>query len=320
MSSQISLRTSLSGTPFNAVYVKELSKLTLRAALHPRQTRDWLHFLNSHPLAADLVQAYPRLIYKIYRPYLSNTLDCAGRLAVLTSHYRFVIARGWGPIVAQAARAPVPLCTLGGKSGAHYAIRMGAIAPMECEGELIFQLTGGADVIYSAVFSFFEAPEGMCVGVGCTKGPKGGDALEVLRETTRDLHGLHPKKMMVRLIRQLGHDTGCRDMLLVANQNRPARYAIRQGLVFADYDTLWEDLGAARRADGDYLLPCNNFSMPDMERIPQKKRSEARKRHELLKAVLHAVSERLDTRCAAPAAPGVHAQSAPAAKPEQTLQ
>lgn len=322
MASLISLRTSLTGIPFNSFYVKELAKLTFRAALHPRQTRSWFQLLNSHPLYGDLVEAQPRLIYKIYRPYLTATLDCAQRLRMLASHYRFILRKGWAPIMAQAARSPVELCSLRGKSGAVYAIQLRAV-PTECEGEMMLQLTCGGEVVYLIIFSFFEVDGQLQAGVGCMKGPKGSGAMTLLREVACDLHGLRPKNLLVYLVRQIGHDAGCEDVLLVSNRNHPARYAIRKGQVYADYDTLWEELGATRRPDGDFVLPCANLAQPDIDKFTPKKRSEKRRaeaseRHALLAAVLAAVRDRLDTTCRAPLPSTVmHAQREPAKASEQ---
>jgi uncharacterized protein VirK/YbjX len=131
------------------------------------------------------------------------------------------------------------------------------------------------------------------VSIGCVQGGKAGGTLEAIRHATRELHGLRPKQLLVTLVRQLGWQFGCRQMLLVSNANRVVRSAARKGRVLADYDQLWTEMGAQRRADGDFELPCMPVQAPDMEAIPSKKRSEARKRHEMMAAIAGAVSERL---------------------------
>jgi uncharacterized protein VirK/YbjX len=72
---------------------------------------------------------------------------------------------------------------------------------------------------------------------------------------------------------------------LVSNRNRVIYKAIRHGRVLADYDLLWEELGAAKNASGDYELDCAPVAAPDLEAIPSKKRSEAKKRHEMMCAL-----------------------------------
>ena len=95
MSQFITIRAGAAGFA-GLKHLRETLKLSLRAALHRHATSQWLELLNSHPLFADLVKARPRLIYKIYRPYLSDTMDCAQRVQLLQGHYRHVFRLGLG--------------------------------------------------------------------------------------------------------------------------------------------------------------------------------------------------------------------------------
>lgn len=262
--------------------LRESFKLSLRAKLHRHATFGWLQLLNSHPMFAELVKAKPRLIYKIYRPYLSNTMDAAQRLELLGSHYRHIFRLGLGPLSVQAARGPVVLASVAGKSGLPYQLHLHAIDPMEREGELVLQLVQDGALVYSAAFSFFEREQGMLLGIGCMQGPKGERGLQLIKDATRELHGLRPKNLMVKLLSQIAHDHECVALRLVGNANRAVCGATRQGKVHADYDALWQELGAVALADGDYALACEALCAPDLAAIASKKRSEARKRHETL--------------------------------------
>jgi uncharacterized protein VirK/YbjX len=72
--------------------------------------------------------------------------------------------------------------------------------------------------------------------------------------------------------------------------------AIRHGMVLADYDLLWEELGAVRNASGDYELDCAPVAAPDLESIQSKKRSEAKKRYELMSRLAEGVCVGLRAR------------------------
>jgi uncharacterized protein VirK/YbjX len=80
---------------------------------------------------------------------------------------------------------------------------------------------------------------------------------------------------------------------MVSNQNRVVKSASRKGRVLADYDQLWMELGAARMDDGDFQLACAPLQAPDLEAIASKKRSEAKKRHELVVALADAINAQL---------------------------
>jgi uncharacterized protein VirK/YbjX len=271
--------------------MREFLKLHVRALVHQRHTRPWLALLNSHPAFSEYARSCPRLLHKIYRPYLTAQLDMGDRLAVLASHYHFMFRHGLGPAIAQAAGGGALLASVAGKTGRRYQVWLRAVEPMERDGELVLQLCEDGALVYSTAFTFSELDGFAIVSIGCIQGPRHADGLGAIREATRELHGLRPKQLLVGLVRQLGHQLGCTQMRLVGNANRVVRGAMRQGRVLADYDALWEELGAERRADGDFQLDCAPLREPDLERICSKKRSEARKRHavavELDDAVAH---------------------------------
>ena len=312
MSQLITIRSGTAG--FQGLkQVRETFKLSLRALLHRQATYGWLQLLNSHPLFMDLVKAKPRLVYKIYRPYLSNTMDCAQRVELLQQHYRFIFRQGLGPLTVRAARGGVVLGSVEGKSGVQYQIELRAIEPMEREGELVMQLKQDGELVYSCAFSFLQGVRGMQLGIGCMQGSKSEHGLQVIKDATRELHGLRPKNLMVKLLSQIGHDYGCVELRLVSNANRVVCGAARQGKVHADYDTLWQELDAGRRADGDWRLPCEALAAPDLAAIASKKRSEARKRHETLAALIVAVRAGLHAPRfeAVPISPGQHYTTLP---------
>lgn len=291
----ITLRSGLvSKSPLSWSSIRTALKLHARAMTAPRVTRSWLELLNSHPALRELASAQPRLIHKVYRPWLSKRLSQQRRLAALGDHYRFIVQQGLGDAVVQAARNGLQLASFTGKSGAHYTIELRAVVPMEREGELVLQLMCQGALVYSLAFSFVL--EGLLrqVGIGCVQGAKSGVGLELAREATRDLHGLRPKNLLVRLASQLGHACGCAQLVLVGNHNRAVgAQSLRKGKVKADYDSLWQELGASRRPDGDWQLGCAPLQAPDMEEIPSKKRAEVRRRHDLMTQVNVAVLSKL---------------------------
>jgi len=265
-------------------------KLHARAIATPRLTRGWLELLNSHPSLRELANVQPRLIHKIYRPWLSKRLCQRRRLAALGDHYRFIVQEGLGDAVLQAARGGLRLASFAGKSGAHYTIELRAIVPMEREGELVLQLMCQGTLVYSLAFSFVQEGQLRQLGIGCVQGPQCGAGLALAREATRDLHGLRPKNLLVRLAGQLGHAWGCEHLVLVGNHNRTVCVkSLRKGKVKADYDSLWQELGATRRPDGDWQMGCAPLQAPDMEEVPSKKRAEMRRRYDLMTQVNFAV-------------------------------
>jgi uncharacterized protein VirK/YbjX len=293
----ITIRAGVSRELKAIPYWRELLKLKARSLVYRRQTRRWLQLLNSHPAFSEYVRNWPRFLYKIYRPYLTATLPMDARLAVLASHYQFIFERGLGPVVAQASSSGVRLAACEGKGGLPYQLVLRTVGTcLEREGEMVMQLCQGEKLLYAVAFTFAWRGESHAVSIGCMQGGKTEGTLEAIRVATRELHGLRPKQLLVTLVRQLGYQAGCAQMLMVSNRNRVVKSAVRKGRVLADYDQLWLELGAEQMADGDFRLPCAALQAPNMEAIASKKRSEARKRHELVVALADALNARLGMR------------------------
>jgi uncharacterized protein VirK/YbjX len=261
--------------------LRESFKLASRALLYRRQTSAWLDLLNSHPMFTQMLPTCPRLVNKIYRDYLSTRLGCDDRLDALRTHYRTVLEQGLAPLVARAAAAPVEMCSLNTKDGL-YRIELRAAGVLCREGELIFQLMHEDTLIYSVACSFLRDGFATVIGVGCLQGTPGPGAQHGVREATRALHGMRPKNLLMKVVRQFGYEHGCRQMLLVGNANRVVTTSMRKGKVHADYDALWTELGAVKRIDGDFSLSCDTLAALDLTEIASKKRSEAKKRHDML--------------------------------------
>ena len=273
--------------------LRETIKLSARALMHREAAEGWFQLLNSSPLFSDLVADHPRMVYKLFRPYFSNSMGYNARLTLLSEHYHFILRQGLGPLTALASKDKVVLARVTGKNGLPYHIQLAAVEPMEREGELVLQLVHGDEVIYNCAFSFHQGERGMVLGVGCMQGPRGDHGLQVIKDATRELHGLRPKNMMVKLLGQIGYALGCSELRLVGNANRTVCRSVRQGKVHADYDALWQELDATVRADGDYRLPCEPLAEPDLAAIASKKRSEARKRHDTLATLADAITASL---------------------------
>jgi uncharacterized protein VirK/YbjX len=294
----VTLRSAVPPHLPRLAFVRELAKIRLRALLHPRQTPAWLHLLNSHPAFCDYVRGCPRFLYKVYRPYNSKALDAGQRLAAIRAHYTFIFRRGLGQTVARASLAPVLLAEATGRSSLPYRIELRTVNMFDREGDLVLQLVQDGKMLYTVAFTIAARDGGAApdINIGCIQGGKTEDAREAIRVATRELHGLRPKQLMISLVRQLAHDYGCARVLLVSNRNRVVYKAIRNGRVLADYDQLWEELGARKRSDGDYELACAPLAAPDMDTIPSKKRAEARRRFEVLMQLADGVCKGLRAR------------------------
>jgi len=291
---RINLHAGLShAQPSQLSYFARRIKMSIRTLLYYHQTRSWLTYWNTSPIHAKLASATPRLLQKIYRPYQSTRLRSEDRLNMLISHYNFVLKHGLGPLVLSAAESAVTLSRINGKSGAVYDIQLSSIATLDREGELALNLYCDQQHLFSVAFTFYGNELQPCIGIGCLQGPRGSGSQDRVRAATRDLFGLRPKSLMVRLVREIGKAYGCKHLILVSNRNRVMQQQMRKGQVFADYDDFWQELGAVRRADGDFQLSCDDIPETNLEQVPSHKRSAARKRIALIHSTVVATEHGL---------------------------
>jgi uncharacterized protein VirK/YbjX len=284
------LRSCLAGRRGSRRRTTEFFLLAMRALVHRQQSLRWLEFLHSTPALAELLRWQPRLLRKIYWPYLTDTLQCQERLDTLIAHYTFVSQREQSARLIPQQNTTAALGDFIGKSDARYEIGLAFAKALETEGELALQLSINGVRIYAAAFTFSQHNGKLAIAVGCLQGPSHKvDGLKLIQETTRDLHGLRPKNLMIRLLQKLGRNHGCEYLSLTGNNNRVVHYAISKGRVQADYDALWSELGATRQDNGDFLLSCAVAEL-NLEDIPSKKRSEAKKRAALLESALAVIA------------------------------
>jgi uncharacterized protein VirK/YbjX len=299
----VSLYNGVNQSQRGLSYVRESVKLTLRAVCSYPTASLWIALWNSSPFHTELALATPSILKKIFRPYMTRQLSCSARLEMLRSHYALITRQQLSEQVFAAAIAPVPLCQFTGKSGASYQLELLAVTTMEREGELVLQLrnhdsardhardSAQDSVLFSVAFTFFSRAGTSGVAIGCLQGGREPNSLEQIRVATKDMYGLRPKTLLVRLVQQLGLQLQCEDLLLVGNKNRVVTQPLKKGKVFADYDASWQELQAEPRADGDFRLPCVALVEPDLVSIPSHKRSEAKKRFGLLSSISQSTSE-----------------------------
>ena len=275
---------------------KDQFKLIAGALIYPAQTWRWRAFLSSHPSMARMALQYPRVLHKIYRPYLSRHLRCADRVDAMIGHYQHISRFGLETLVARAAARPVTLGAFEGKNGTPLEVRLCAANVGHREGELTLQLFCEQSFVYAISFTLSAAPGVASIQLGALQGVRSEDGAQLIKVVTKALHGSRPGKWMVALLRDIGHYFGCKTLRMVSNSNRVTVNWRRHRRISSDYNALWQELRAERRGDGDYEVPCAAASMETSPDVPSHKRAEARRRNELLAAACGQVRSALDQR------------------------
>lgn len=233
----------------------EKGKMLIGAVMYPVQTYRWRQFLKAQPNLSALAESVPHLNSRIHRPYLSMQLKCAERVDMLMAHYELIFNARFGDLVKKTAIHPMTVGEFHGKSGAVYQLQLSAIDSHRRDGELALRLVTKGVCIYTASFILVKPDDVPCIKIGGLHGFLATDDNLRIKRITRDLHGCQPKDLMVAVVREIGDCFECRKMLLISN-NRKIPAGRRACKKSSDYDRIWTEMHAVRRADGDFELPC----------------------------------------------------------------
>ncbi len=291
--------------------IKDHFKISLGAIVYPIQTRRWRSFLHDNPMLGELARQYPRIIHKIYRPYLSKHLRCADRVDLMIGHYSYMFEAGLGELICEAARHPVSVAEFAGKAGTLFRIQLSSINVGHREGELTLQLIYAGECVYAASFTLADLNGATYIRLGALQGLRSADGAQVIKNVTRELHGCRPKKLMVSVVRDIGAYFGCSKILLVSNKNRVSINGRRSSRISSNYDETWEEMLACKRPDGNFELPCVDALQKNLDLVPSHKRSEARRRNALLASVCETIRAFLEMR-KSPVAPPSAGDTGPA--------
>jgi uncharacterized protein VirK/YbjX len=262
-------------------------KFMMRSLLMPLSTSTLLADLAKHPDILPMLHAQPGLPCRLHRPWLSLVMDRKQTLAALAYHYQTFATHLSAPVrMSYFTSQGITLAELTGKSEELYNIRLVAEANLDKEGEatLIFcdaQQTPLAEM----TFALCEYQGKRTLFIGGLQGAKANVSHEAIQSATKACHGLFPKRLLLEACTELATFMGMEQIIAVSNTThiyKSWRYRKKkQGKLFADYDSFWQSLSGEQNADGTFLLPSTIARKP-MEEIASKKRSEYRRRYELL--------------------------------------
>jgi uncharacterized protein len=251
------------------------AKYLARSACMPLRHTRFLSFIAAHPQMRAYSQRDPRLFERHMHRYVNAHWSRRQRLEQMQQHYRFALSHlpaGLFGLVYALGHAS--LGSLTAKDGSLLTLCLRPPIFKGCEGELCLQLCDvNEDPLYSIVFSVSD--ENPTIRIGCLQGPNGEDAREVVRELTRNMHGLRPKQLMLSLVYAFARHYGIKQLVAISNDAHPLRRSGRP--LLSDYDAFWEEQQGKPVEDGWYALPATQTHKTEAE-VPSNHRSAFRKR------------------------------------------
>jgi len=269
-------------------YRAKFALRALLALLALPSTLRYMQHLAALPNFHALLQTQTTLPGKPHRPYLQRGLGVAGRAQAIIGHYRLLQQQPCGPLAsALSSQESQLVLTLQGKDQV-FTVQASTSRSAEREGESTLWLYSADTALANLTFCLAERNGQRAIAIGGLQGPRREVPTQAIKAATKSCFGLFPKRVLMEVLSQLAVHMGITHIEAVSNRGhvfQALRYRFRKGRqLHANYDEFW--LSLEGRPNGDYLytLPAQ-FPRKPIQEVASHKRSEYRKRYELMDAL-----------------------------------
>ncbi|MDI3428520.1 VirK/YbjX family protein [Enterobacter sp. V87_3] len=271
-------------------------KFLLRSLATPFSTARLLADLAKQPRLMQMLRVQPGLPCRLHRPWLTVNMDRAHALASINWHYQAMSRHLPAALLnGYLSNKGATLLTLTGKDDQQFTVRLCADAFLDKEGEATLAFCDHQHTVLAEMtFTLCEFDGKSTLFIGGLQGAKAHVPHELIQGATKACHGLFPKRLLVEAAMTLGAAFPVEQIIAVSNAThiyRSWRYRKKkEGKLLADYDSFWRSIGGQPQDDGNFALPLTMPRKP-MEEIASKKRSEYRRRYELLDSLITQVTQ-----------------------------
>ncbi|QGG08815.1 VirK/YbjX family protein [Enterobacter cancerogenus] len=271
-------------------------KFLLRSLATPFSTARLLADLAKQPRLMQMLRVQPGLPCRLHRPWLTVNMDRARALASINWHYQAMSRHLPAALLnGYLSNQGATLLTLTGKDEQQFTVRLCADAFLDKEGEATLAFCDHQHTVLAEMtFTLCEFNGKSTLFIGGLQGAKAHVPHELIQGATKACHGLFPKRLLVEAAMTLGAAFPVEQIIAVSNAThiyRSWRYRKKkEGKLLADYDSFWRSIGGQPQDDGNFALPLTMPRKP-MEEIASKKRSEYRRRYELLDSLIAQVAQ-----------------------------
>ncbi|MBD2802907.1 DUF535 domain-containing protein [Xenorhabdus sp. M] len=276
------------------------TKFALRSMLMPMSTLKLLDSLARTPRYLDILKKQPSLPCKLHRPYLSINFKRKQIVCALNEHYELLFSRLTHSVTSHLFNYQAYLlATIQGKNES-FMIYMDSLDNLNKEGETALYITNSENYILAkCAFTLLTVDGKQTLFIGVLQGSNQKDnSLEIIRNATKECHGLFPKRLLVETICHFADHMNCEQILAVSNEThiyRSIRYwHKKKDKMVADYNSFWESLNGVRKENNDFHLP-STIERKSLDDIPSKKRAEYRRRYQLLDELENSIKTSLTT-------------------------
>ncbi len=243
-------------------------------------------FILKHEKLKKSIFNYPVLISKVHRPYLIKDLKTNEKVKSIIESYSFVDIFFPAELSDELYRkGKILLSSFPVKDGSFYKIYLCIYTNFDKEGEINLKLTNSCEnIIGTLTFGIINQKDKKTILIGGLQGASKDLNEEYIKNCTKNMYGLFPKKLLFEALCFLEKATKT-NFVKAATGNfthiyTSERYTSRR-TIHSDYDSFWKSLNAFQLENKLWYFP-KSIKRKSLEEVPSKKRSQYQKRYNLL--------------------------------------
>lgn len=258
--------------------IKKKIKYIIRNIFLFSYSKKIAQFLLEHKYLKTEVYRYPVLCSKIHRPYVANFFKVKDKVKIITSSYLFLDNHFKDTTLNKLYKnGKIKICDIIGKNDEVFSIYLHLYTNFEKEGEFNLICYNHEKILAKLTFSSADDK----IFIGGLQGLAKGESPDILKEATKNLYGIFPKKLIIEALYFMFPNY---EKIAIANESHiylATRYKFKKyRSITANYDEFWESINGTKLSHM-WFLPII-LERKNIEDIPSKKRSMYNNRFTLL--------------------------------------
>ncbi len=253
----------------------------IRAKIHSSKMRKLFEFFQQTDERKKLIRANPFPFEQVTRAFFYNKSKFDERSNIIMDHFIYLenkLADGWMEKISIPDNHYV--IWRADKQDVNWYATVVFNGGQRKEGLLSITMFYNNYPLYQTVFWLArDRNEEYSLWIGAMQGPSGGNAKELVKETTKRSYRYRTKNLILYMTMAVARVLAVKHIYAVSNEGYYAMNHVRRDRKLkTNFGEFWEEVGGHKTADYRfYELPMNE-SRKTMEEVPTRKRAMYRKR------------------------------------------